>query len=216
MVNIDQVRIYHQRKRDERMTEVGNLDSSGSEYQASSFEDRPRSVLGLVSMVNDGVSKRKRQTLLGIKAVRRHFSNRRQARITCVQETKLPRKLVPDHQEERCKPKGDQPSLEENDSRSPARTTRIEETGSSPNTRVIKSLSRSRRMDDPAVKVHDEVETTDSKSARRRTESQRVGGPHRSKSSLEMSTTEEIISQVVLFHYFFTDSSQVDFYKKQV
>ncbi|GFY62185.1 retrovirus-related Pol polyprotein from transposon 297 [Trichonephila inaurata madagascariensis] len=40
----DQVRIYHQRKSDERVIEVGNSDSSGSEYQASSFEeDRPRS-----------------------------------------------------------------------------------------------------------------------------------------------------------------------------
>ncbi|GFU69083.1 hypothetical protein TNCV_4458101 [Trichonephila clavipes] len=44
MVNIDQVRFYHQRKSDENVIIVGNSDSSGSRYQASSFEGvRPRS-----------------------------------------------------------------------------------------------------------------------------------------------------------------------------
>ncbi|GFX37448.1 hypothetical protein TNCV_1905991 [Trichonephila clavipes] len=80
-----------------------------------------------------------------------------------VTETKLPRNLVPDHQEEKCKPKGDQSGPEENGSRSQARIARIKATGRSSNTRVAKS----RGTDDPAVKVQDEVETPDSKSARR-------------------------------------------------
>ncbi|GFW60788.1 uncharacterized protein TNCV_2672091 [Trichonephila clavipes] len=43
-VNIDQVRLYHQRKSDENGIRVGNANSSGSRYQASSFEGvRPRS-----------------------------------------------------------------------------------------------------------------------------------------------------------------------------
>ncbi|GFW16636.1 hypothetical protein TNCV_2352581 [Trichonephila clavipes] len=50
-----------------------------------------------------------------------------------------------DHQEERCKPKGDQSGLEEKGSRSPARTVRIQATGRSLDTRVVKSRSRSRR-----------------------------------------------------------------------
>ncbi|GFU24328.1 uncharacterized protein TNCV_4330131 [Trichonephila clavipes] len=37
-VNIDQVRIYHQRKSDKNVIRVGNSDSCGLEYQAISFE----------------------------------------------------------------------------------------------------------------------------------------------------------------------------------
>ncbi|GFT15705.1 uncharacterized protein TNCV_4986131 [Trichonephila clavipes] len=37
-VNIDQVRLYHQRENDENEIRVGNSDNSGSRYQASSFE----------------------------------------------------------------------------------------------------------------------------------------------------------------------------------
>ncbi|GFY46583.1 uncharacterized protein TNIN_160791 [Trichonephila inaurata madagascariensis] len=90
---------------------------------------------------------------------------KRQARTTCVQEIELPRKLVPDHQEERCKPKGDQSGPEENDFRSPARTDRVDNPDRSPNTRVAKNGSRSRGTDDPAVL--DKVDNPDSKIARR-------------------------------------------------
>ncbi|GFT00212.1 hypothetical protein TNCV_462771 [Trichonephila clavipes] len=55
----------------------------------------------------------------------------------------------------------------------------VPETQASPNTRV--SNSRSRGTDDPAVKDHDEVETPDSKNARRRA---------------DMSMAVEIISQL--------------------
>ncbi|GFS63403.1 hypothetical protein TNCV_2239511 [Trichonephila clavipes] len=43
-VNIDQVPLYHQRESDENEIRVGNSDTMGSRYQASSFEGvRPRS-----------------------------------------------------------------------------------------------------------------------------------------------------------------------------
>ncbi|GFX19660.1 uncharacterized protein TNCV_2075681 [Trichonephila clavipes] len=142
-VNIDQVRIYHQRKSDERGMEVGNSEKAVDQIINRVVSKRidldliSHKVLGIVSLLNDG---------------------------------------------ERCKPKEDHSRPEENGSRSPARTDR------SRNTRVAKN--RSRGTDDPAVKVQDEVETQDSKSARRRTEGQRVGGLYRFKSSLEMSTTK--------------------------
>ncbi|GFV34743.1 hypothetical protein TNCV_1450471 [Trichonephila clavipes] len=117
----------------------------------------------------------------------RRFKNGKQARITCGPETILTRKLVPDHQEERGKPKGGQSGPEQKGSRSPSRTD------SSPNARVDKNRNRSRGTNDSAVKVQDEIETPEStpggKSAKRLTEDQRVGGPHRLKSSFEMSTT---------------------------
>ncbi|GFW95605.1 hypothetical protein TNCV_1904391 [Trichonephila clavipes] len=116
--------------------------------------------------MNDGVSKRKRQVLLGIR-VKRHFNKGRQARTTYVPEIKLPKKLFTD-QEERCKPKEDQSGSEENDFRSPARTDRVDNPDRSTNTRVVKS--RSRGTEDPAVKVLEEVDNPDSKIARRRKE----------------------------------------------
>ncbi|GFT70975.1 hypothetical protein TNCV_4557801 [Trichonephila clavipes] len=103
----------------------------------------------------------------GAEFTKRHFNKRRQARTTYVQEIKLPKKLFT-YQEERCKPKGDQSSPEENDFRSPARTDRVDNPDRSTNTRVVKS--RSRGTEDPAVKVLDKVDNPDSKIARRRKE----------------------------------------------
>ncbi|GFU70984.1 uncharacterized protein TNCV_3350071 [Trichonephila clavipes] len=58
-VNIDQVRLYHQRESDENGISVGNSDSSGSRYQASSFEGvRPRSIWSQNSK-NSGSSERR-------------------------------------------------------------------------------------------------------------------------------------------------------------
>ncbi|GFW62568.1 hypothetical protein TNCV_85701 [Trichonephila clavipes] len=188
--------------------EAGSSDSSGSVFQSSSFEeDRPRldqsqSIRSSESGERRG-EKEKKTRLTGNQGARntdnpkRHFSKGKQSRTTNVQKIKLPKQLVPYHQEERCKPKGEQSCPEEKDVRDPARTTRVDTTGSSPNTRITKNQSRSQGTDDSAVK--DKVETpdntSDSKIARRRIERQQVGGPHRLKSSLEMSRTGERISQ---------------------
>ncbi|GFY55139.1 hypothetical protein TNIN_229721 [Trichonephila inaurata madagascariensis] len=115
---------------------------------------------------------------------KRHFNKGKQAHTTCVQEVELPRKLVPDPQDERCKPKGDQSSPEENDVRGPARTTIVNNPYRSPNTGVANSRGRSQGTDDPAVKVQDKVGSPDSKIARRRMEGQRVRGPTASLGAL--------------------------------
>ncbi|GFX35430.1 hypothetical protein TNCV_102371 [Trichonephila clavipes] len=237
---------YRERKSDENVIKVGNSDSSGSEYQASSFEGvrsisdrlqscrnsesggrqsvqgkktnltgdqggrrnsdnykRKRSVLSMESSVQ--MDKRTKKFLQEVTGCMRKTPSSRSGRPQRKRNKGPERQLGPDHPEERYKPKGDQSGPEEKDSRSLDRTARIQATGRSLDARVIKSRSRNRGAGDQVVKVHDEVETPDSKSARRRAEGQRVEGPHRWKSSLEMSTTKEIISQVVLFHYFFTD-----------
>ncbi|GFU52078.1 hypothetical protein TNCV_3225001 [Trichonephila clavipes] len=85
-----------------------------------------------------------------------------------------------------------------------SRSSGVDNLDISTDTRVTSSWSRSRGTDDPAVKVQDKVDnpksTQDSKIARKRMEGQRVGGPQRLKSSLEMSRTGESIGQVVLLH----------------
>ncbi|GFY46248.1 hypothetical protein TNIN_172341 [Trichonephila inaurata madagascariensis] len=112
---------------------------------------------------------------------------------TYVPEIELPKKLVLVLQEERCQSKGDQSSPEENYLRGQARTTRVDTSGSNPNTRVTNSRRRIKRMDDTAISVHDKVDTIDStpdsKFTKRRMEVQRVGGPSLLKSILGMSRT---------------------------
>ncbi|GFX75433.1 uncharacterized protein TNCV_2547041 [Trichonephila clavipes] len=122
-VNIDQVRIYHQRKGDENVIKVGNPDSSGSEFQAN-------------------------------------------------------------YPDKRCKPKGEQSGPEEKDSKCPGRTARIQATDRSLDARVVKSRSRSRRLDNQFVKIHDEVENSDSN---------RLSG---SSASRRIATLEVLIGDV--------------------
>ncbi|GFW56209.1 hypothetical protein TNCV_3482521 [Trichonephila clavipes] len=133
---------------------------------------------------------------------KRHFSKVKQFLTLYVQDIELRKKLVPNPQEERCKSKGDEFGPEENDLRSPARTTRVDTTGSSPNTRVTKIRSRIQGTDNLAVIVQDKVEAPDSKIARRQTEVQRKGEPYHWKSLLGMSRTGECLARLYCFIFF--------------
>ncbi|GFY77228.1 hypothetical protein TNIN_283731 [Trichonephila inaurata madagascariensis] len=79
----------------------------------------------------------------------------------------VPVKKAAESRSSRCMTKGDQSGSEEEDSKSPVPTTRIQATGSSLNAGVVKSRNRSRGADNQAVRVHNEAEDPDSKNARR-------------------------------------------------
>ncbi|GFX19591.1 hypothetical protein TNCV_2074991 [Trichonephila clavipes] len=83
--------------------------------------------------------------------------------------------MVPDHQEERSKPKGDQSDQEEKGSRSSARTARIEATDRSLSTRVAQSMSSSRGTEVPEIKS----------TMRLKLHTARVPGDERKSSELE-------------------------------
>ncbi|GFX20697.1 hypothetical protein TNCV_77551 [Trichonephila clavipes] len=80
-VNIDQVRIYHERKTDEKVMEAESSVSSGTDYQSSSFEEnRPRldQSQGFRSSESDerrgGGEERKKTNLTGNQGGRRESS----------------------------------------------------------------------------------------------------------------------------------------------
>ncbi|GFX40169.1 uncharacterized protein TNCV_4318041 [Trichonephila clavipes] len=192
-VNIDHVRIYHQRKRDERVIAAESSVSSGSNYQPSSLEEnRPRldHFRSSESGERRGEQEKKTSSKNQGGGAQKKQSKEKQALTTYVSEIELPTKLVLDLQEKRCKSKGDQ-SCPENYLKGKARTIRVDTPDSKPSNMVANSRSRIRRTDDPAIIVQDKVDTPDSKIARKLMEDLRVGGPHHLMSLLEMSRKEE-------------------------
>ncbi|GFW65969.1 hypothetical protein TNCV_587951 [Trichonephila clavipes] len=124
-VNIDQVRIHHERS-DENVIRIGNSDSSGSEYQTSSFEGvRPRS-----------------------------------------------------DRSQNCR----NSEAEEEGSKSPGHTTRIQATGRSLDAKVVRSGRSSRESPQRGRGSRQQ--------GSQEMRSQRIEGLRRWKSSLEMSTTK--------------------------
>ncbi|GFT70559.1 uncharacterized protein TNCV_1133201 [Trichonephila clavipes] len=110
-------------------------DNRGFESSNGRYQFRNRGPI-------DNFNRRDRRQGGRLNSLRVRVDQDDQSQNNTVQKTKLPRKLVPDHQEERGKPKGDQSGPEENDEIGSARTTRVEATGSSPNNMVAKSRSR--------------------------------------------------------------------------
>ncbi|GFT17035.1 uncharacterized protein TNCV_4737801 [Trichonephila clavipes] len=152
-VNIDQVRIYHQRKSDERVIEVESSVRSGLDYQSSSSEEN-RPILDQSQGFRSSESGERR----GEQEKKISLTGNQGGR-----QIELPKKLSLDLQEERCKSKGDQSGSEENYLGGQARTTRVDTPVSSPNKRVSSSRNRVRGMEDPVIIFPNKANTPDSK-----------------------------------------------------